>query len=115
MKKILVLAFICCCSYNSAKGQLSPKQLDELKNQLQSATNDSTKGMLYFQLANGYRHSNVDSSLYDADLAHEQARKTNFLIAQAYSLSLKGFTLLEAGRIPESMQSQFEALEIAER
>ena len=115
MKKLLILVFICFCSFNSARGQLSPKQLDRLKDELKLPTNDSTRGVLYFQLANGYRLSNVDSSLYYADLALQHAYRTRHLVAQAFILSLKGFTLLEAGRLPESMQSQFEALEIAEK
>ncbi len=115
MKTLLILVFICFCSFYSARGQLSPKQLDQLKNQLKSVKDDSTRGVLYFQLANGYRLSNVDSSLYYADLALQHAYRTRHLVAQAFILSLKGFTLLEAGRLPESMQAQFEALEIAEK
>jgi two-component system NtrC family sensor kinase len=114
MKKIMVLVFVGICTYNFSMGQLSLKQLDGFKNQLRSASNDSVRGVLYFQLANGYRFSNVDSSLYYADLAYEYARKTGKLIPKAYILSLKGATLLESGRLPESMQLQFEALKFGE-
>lgn len=113
MKKILLLVLVGFWSYSSM-GQLSPKQLDEFKNQLRTAGNDSTRGILYFQLANGYRFSNVDSSLYYADRAYEYAQKTGKLIPKAYVLSLKGATLLESGRLPESMQLQFEALKFGE-
>jgi hypothetical protein len=108
------LIFFFSGAFTSSFAQVPPEQLNKLKNQLALAQNDSTRGQTAFELAIGYRFSNVDSSIYYADLALEIAKKVKALRPQAAILSVKGATLLEKGKLPESLKCQFEALKLSD-
>jgi len=115
MKKLLLFVLASCSILVSVYSQFSPEKIKALKEQLQKAKHDSTRMELAYRLAAGYRFSDIDSSLLYADITIELADKLNFLVAKAATLSLKGATVLEAGKLPESMQFLFEALKISEK
>jgi two-component system NtrC family sensor kinase len=115
MRKILLAITLYGSLSISSFAQISNEDLAKLKNLLLAATHDSSRLILTAQLANGYRFSNVDSSLFYTDIALEYANKLEFPAAQASLLSLKGATVLESGRLPESLQFQFEALNISKK
>jgi len=100
---------------HSSMGQISNEEITELKKQLLVAKHDSTRGRLFYQLAYGYRFSNIDSSLLYSDQAIAVSEKYNLMTIKSQMLSLKGATVLEAGKLPESLQFQFEAMKIAEK
>ena len=108
-----MLAF--CSIFINSYGQSSPEEIKQIKDQLLNAKHDSTKGGLTYMLAYGYRFSNIDSSLFYSDVTIELADKNNLPSIKAQMLSLKGATVLEAGKLPESLQFQFEALGISEK
>lgn len=95
-------------------GQVSVDQIKTFKQRLSSASHDRVRARLALGLAYGYRFSNIDSSLVYTDLAIDIARRLKSKLLEAKILSLKGATLLEAGRLPESLGYQFEALRLAE-
>lgn len=99
------------CSF----AQVTEERINQLKYQLGTATGDTVKLRLAYQLANGYRFSNVDSSIFYNDIGLALANKLDMQADKARLLSLKGATLLESGRLPESLQCQFEALNISEK
>jgi two-component system NtrC family sensor kinase len=115
MKKILLTITILGCLSVSSFAQISNEDISKFKKQFYAAVRDSSR--LYFaaQLANGYRFSNIDSSLYYTDVALECANKLQLPAVQAQMLSLKGATVLESGRLPESLQFQFEAMNISKK
>ncbi len=115
MKKVFVLFLVSFVLQSNAFSQNTPEQINALKEQLLTQKNDSARLQLFYQLAYGFRFSNIDSSLLYADLAIDLANKINNPFIKAHMLSLKGATILEAGKIPESLQYQFEALEISEK
>ena len=115
MRKVLLAITLYGCLSVSSFAQISNQDIVKLKQQLQKAVNDSFKLNLTTQLANGYRFSNIDSSLFYTDIALEYANKLQIPSAQAGLLSLKGATVLESGRLPESLQFQFEALNIGQK
>jgi len=115
MKRILIYILVSCGIFLQANSQTTPEDLKVLKEQYQNATSDSTKGPLSYQLAFGYRFSDIDSSLYYTDAAISYAEKLNLPEIKALLLSLKGATILEAGKLPESLRLQFEALELGEQ
>ena len=115
MKRILIYILVSCGIFLQANSQTTPEDLKVLKEQYQNATSDSTKGPLSYQLAFGYRFSDIDSSLYYTDAAIGYAEKLNLPEIKALLLSLKGATILEAGKLPESLRLQFEALELGEQ
>ena len=114
MKKILFVVLICGGLFRSSFSQFSPAQISDLKKQLSTANYDSTRMNLLSQLAIGYRFSNIDSSLLYSDSPLGFANKLKLPAVKAQLLSLKGATLLEAGKLPESLQFQFEALRLSE-
>ncbi len=113
-KKILISLVVGVLSL-SGNAQVSEQQISELKQQLAKADHDTVRMNLAFQLASGYRFSDIDSSLLYTDLALSLANKLELPSIQAQGLSLKGATLLEGGRLPESLQFQFEAMSISEK
>lgn len=115
MKKILIYVVTTCTFLMQASSQSTPENLRAIKDQLQKATHDSTRGRLTYELAFGYRFSDIDSSLLYTDAAIAYAEKLDLPAVKALMLSLKGATVLEAGKLPESLRYQFEALEIGEQ
>ena len=109
---IFFIAFYLACLQGRAQKQ--DWQLNEITRQYLAAQTDTGKLSLAFQIANGYRFSNIDSSLHYADVGIAMAEKLELPAERAKLLSLKGATLLESGRLPESLASQFEALRISE-
>jgi len=115
MKKVIVFFLLSFVLQLNSFSQNTPEQISALKEQLLTEKNDSARLQLFYQLAYGFRFSNIDSSLLYSDVAIDLADKLNNLFIKAHMLSLKGATILEAGKIPESLQFQFEALEISEK
>lgn len=115
MKQLYIYILASFIILANLHGQTSPEEIIELKNQMLKAKHDSAKGRLTFALAYGYRFSNIDSSLFYADVTIELADKMNLPSIKAQMLSLKGATVLEAGKLPESLRFQFESLEISEK
>ncbi len=113
LKKLLFFSIVFILTHYSF-GQLSNEYLEQGKKLLQTAKHDSSRIKIFFELAYGYRFSNIDSSLLYSDKAIELADKNNLTRIKAEMLSLKGATVLEAGKLPESLKLQFEALNIAE-
>jgi len=114
MKKILLISIICIGFFNSSFGQFTTDEIKSLKEQLSNATHDSTRLKLYYGLATGYRFSNIDSSLLYTDIALDLANRLEKTRIKAQLLSLKGATLLEIGKLPESLQLQFVAMKFIE-
>ena len=111
---LLAIILYGCLSVSSF-AQMQNKDIAKLKKQLLTSVHDTARLNLAFQLANGYRFSNVDSSLFYSDVALEYAIKLQFPASKARMLSLKGATVLESGKLPESLQLQFEALNISRK
>jgi len=108
---IILQVSLTICSYS----QKSNEEIVYLKKQFLKADNDSFKLLFSAQLANGYRFSNIDSSLFYTNAAINFAKKLAIPFAEASLLSLKGATVLESGRLPESLQFQFEAMNLSKK
>ncbi len=115
MKKRLFFLLTFCFIVTYSFAQSSQEEINQMKDQLLKAKNDSTRLQFSFDLAFGYRFSQIDSSLHYSDITIELADKLNLPSIKAQMLSLKGATVLEAGKLPESLRFQFESLEISEK
>ncbi len=115
MQKKSILVFLCAVISFYSFAQVSTNEINFWKNQMAKAKDDSARLNLAFKLATGYRFSNVDSSFYYSDLGIKLADGLNLPAKKAEFLSLKGATLLESGKLPESLQFQFEALNISQQ
>lgn len=107
MKKRFLYVLALCVSIITSYGQNSLEEMKWLKELLQNANNDSARVQITYELAYGYRFSNIDSSLYYSDITIGLADKMNLPSIKAQMLSLKGATVLEAGKLPESLRFQF--------
>src|SRR6187455_3245705 len=103
MKKIILFFLMLGGLALSSRGQLSPAEISHLKELFLTAKEDTAKLSQAFALSTGYRFSNVDSSIFYADLGLALAEKLDLPSEKAKLLSLKGATLLESGRLPESL------------
>ena len=115
MKRIIFLLFFLIIYSNLVLSQANYFQLAKLKAELQSAIEDSTKCRIMQDMASSFRYSNFDSSRFYADSCVILANKLGNEKLKAKALSLKGFTLLFSGRLPESLQCEYEALKISEK
>lgn len=115
MHKILLAIIFHGCLSVSALAQISNEEIARLRKQYFSTANDSAKLLFSAQIANGYRFSNIDSSLFYTNIALGFAKKLAIPFAEASLLSLKGATVLESGKLPESLQFQFEALNLSKK
>ncbi len=115
MKKVFVYFLVSFVISGNSFGQSTPDEISAFKEQLLNAKHDSVRIQMTGLLAFGYRFSNIDSSLFYTDQVIALADKNNLPFIKAQMLSLKGATVLEAGKLPESMQFQFEALAMSEK
>ena len=115
MKKILFLLILGISCSNIVLSQAAYFQIDKLKSELQNTREDSVKCRLISAIASGFRFSNFDSSRFYADSCVRLANKAGNEKLKSTALSMKGFTLLFSGRLPESLQCQYDALKISEQ
>ncbi len=113
-KSFFIITVLIVFGFNSAIGQIDPKEIAKLKYALAHANSDTSRIIIYNELAGGYRFSKIDSGLYYAELAFELSKKINYSKGKISSLDAKGFILLEAGDIPQSLNCQLSALSILE-
>lgn len=119
MKKLYLSLLLISGMFSNALGQISVDKANDLKMQLADAKIDTVKITIAKKLGSGYRFSNIDSSLVYLDLALKITDEVKSKYAKfsesaiADILSQKGATLLEAGKLPESLEFQYEAFRIA--
>lgn len=119
MKNLFLKFLLVVGTFTSAFGQISLSKANDLKRELAHAKHDTLKIAIAGKLGSSYRFSNIDSSLVYLNLALKMNDEVNDKYpkfaegTKASLLSLKGATLLESGKLPESLEFQFEALRIA--
>lgn len=113
MKKVILALLIFCSGLSYSFGQITQHQGDSLKQLLNATTNDSIKLGYIIDLVYGYRGSEIDSAFHYINYAIEIAQKNNIPSVIAHMISMKGYMVLETGRLPESLQLQFQALDMA--
>jgi len=102
---ILVLPFVAKAQVNS---------LDSLKNELESATADSTRFLCNLVISSYYEEKNLDLQIFYADQALRIARKNNKPLLIAISLNSKGYPLNGSGKYGEALECILETLAILE-
>jgi len=112
MRHVSFIALIVLMSV-TAQAQAPKERVDSVKNELLKASTDSARIDLLIKLSGGLRFSDAQSSLAFSDSALILAERNNFKRIYAVIQSLKGATLLEVGKIPQSLSAQFESLRIS--
>jgi len=110
----LVFLFLFILSFDFLYSQVPPEEIARLKEEVAHTEDDKKKAKLYYQLANGYRFSVIDSGLHYANKCAELSKKINEHVLQVDALSIIGFILLEEGDIAGSLKYQLEGLKILE-
>jgi len=111
MKKILSLVFSFFFLVNLIVAQ--PENIDSLKHEINIASNDTIKIVLFGKLSGIYTETNPDSAYYYADKMLAPARKLNFKLEEVHALAEMGYALLNMGNYPRSLQILLSAIAIA--
>jgi len=111
MKKILSLVFSFFFLVNLIVAQ--PENIDSLKHEVNVASNDTIKIVLFGKLSGIYTETNPDSAYYYADKMLAPARKLNFKLEEVHALAEMGYALLNMGNYPRSLQILLSAIAIA--
>lgn len=107
----LLLTLIGSVSFGqNAQGRLT---IDSLKRQLLIAKHDTSRVLIMARLCASYRVPQPDSSLVVGQQALMLAQKINFAKGEIRALAERGRTLLDVGNLPQSLEIQFRALQIA--
>ena len=115
MKNILLfLSILPTLMTSYVHGQKTTTEITRVKTELQGAKTDIDRIRIYNYLATAYRYSNIDSGLYYAEIAFKLSHDINYHRGKITALGTKGFILLEAGNIPQSLNCQLAALNILE-
>jgi signal transduction histidine kinase len=87
---------------------------DSLLHKISIEENDTARLILSSALTEEYIETKADSSLYYADKTLETAEKLNLKLEQVFALAEKGYSYLNMGNYPRSLQIFLSAIAIAE-
>ena len=97
----------------SQHGFAQPFPVDSLKKELSAANNDTSRLILYGQIANAYVENSPDSMYGYAGKMVAVARNLGLTLEEAHALGEVGFAQLNMGDYPHSLQTLLSAAEIA--
>jgi signal transduction histidine kinase len=108
-KAIIIISLVLSFCNGSAQNAYR----DSVRKKLASATDDSSKVLLLSKLGYYWRYTNMDSAIYYASPALEQAKKLKNPRIETTALSNLATILREKGELPMALKLQMDALEIA--
>jgi two-component system NtrC family sensor kinase len=113
--KTLTFTFLLVVIGSAGFGQnaRSRKILDSLEHRLPLARHDTSRVLIMVNLCTVYRTSNPDSALLFGRKALKLAQKINFPKGEVRALAQTGRVLVDLGNLPQSLEMQFRALQIA--
>ena len=93
----------------------SSYEIIDLKKQLESVGNDTSRALVWAELSYMYAYSDFDSSLLYAEKALKLSEEIGFDRGKANALNGFGNLYLRQGDYPKALQYQFMALELGEK
>ena len=96
------------------EGFAQNKLTDSLKHLLTITTEDTARVITTIDMALQFRNTRPDSTIYYCEQALALARKIRFKRGEAYALTTTGLALREKGELPQSLELQLQALQMAE-
>lgn len=114
VKSLLVLLFFFSCIDIYAQSE-NPLRLDTLRQKLSVATNDTSKVLIMVDLVNSYGYSHADSSFYYVRRIFELSQKSNYAYGKFLGYQSLFSVYNTVGDYPKVLESQFNALKIAEQ
>jgi two-component system, NtrC family, sensor kinase len=97
----------------SQHGFAQPFRVDSLKKELSVANNDTSRLILYGQIANAYLENSPDSMYRYAGKMVAVARNLGLTLEEARALGEVGFAQLNMGDYPHSLQTLLSAADLA--
>jgi signal transduction histidine kinase len=97
----------------SQHGFAQPFRVDSLKKELSVAKNDTSRLILYGQIANAYLENSPDSMYRHAGKMVAVARNLGLTLEEARALGEVGFAQLNMGDYPHSLQTLLSAADLA--
>src|SRR5690349_7437743 len=104
MKRAFLILFIVACA-NAGRGELS---IDSLKTVLSTTSNDTLKLSCAGNLADAYSEISPDSALVYAERELLLAKKLGFRLNECYALNHIGYSLMNLGNYPKSLEVLLE-------
>lgn len=111
LKKLLLLFMVFVLAMTV---QAQNKLTDSLRQLLSKRHEDTARVLTTIDMALQFRNTHPDSTIYYCEEALALARKIHFKRGEAYAITTTGLALREKGELPESLELQLQALQIAE-
>ena len=105
-----ILLFIVSVKFTAAQ----QSYIDSVLQKINTTQNDTARLILFSALTEVYIETKADSSLYYAEKALAIATKLNLPLEEVFALAEKGYSYLNMGNYPRSLQIFLSAIAIAE-
>ncbi|TMI96162.1 MAG: tetratricopeptide repeat protein [Bacteroidetes bacterium] len=115
MKKVIGLFLFWSFSLPVFAQNYQQAIIDSLKKELSISKIDTSNVLTMVKLADQYKFSNVDSSLFYGQKALEASRKIKFHEGEYKSLFIMGYALSMAGNSTRALELELKALRITEK
>jgi tetratricopeptide (TPR) repeat protein len=111
MKQLPATFILLFCSHFA----ISQNNINEVKENLANAKEDTTKILMSLQLCDHYLFSNLDSANYFAQQALELSGELKFKQGEARSLTRMGNVLKSTGNFSKALETHLEALKVYDK
>ena len=108
----LLYTFACLCIATSPGAQQS--YIDSIRQTAHLSQNDTTRMVLFRNLAGLYSESDADSAYHYAEVALQLARRLHFKVDEGSAMREMAYALLNKGNYPGSLQTVLASLAILE-
>ena len=85
----------------------------DLKQRLETTTNDTLRLKLLGDLTFSYVETNSDSAYYYGEQTTTLGRKLGYRLSEAFAMNLMGYALMNKGNYPRALQVLLMAFQIA--
>lgn len=113
MIKHIPLSLLILISVAARTQNMDELQFDKLSQTLREAKADSTRALTFARLAEYYRNSRMDSTLYYGDKALTLSRTIHYPSGEAKALSILSHYYFARGELPKGLELGFEGLRVA--
>lgn len=115
MIRYLPLSLLILTTIASKAQNMDELQFDKLSQTLKETNADSTRALTYAQLAEYYRNSRMDSTLYYGDKALTLSRTIHYPSGEAKALSALSHYYFAKGELPKGLELGLEGLRVARK
>ncbi len=115
VKKFLSFSLLILIRVAAEAQNMDELQFDKLSQTLKEAKADSTRALTYARLAEYYRNSRMDSTLYYGEKALTLSRTIHYPSGEAKALSILSHYYFARGELPKGLELGLEGLRVARK